>query len=413
MRVKRYVVDSMPDALQKIKADLGKDAIILNTKNIKTGGFMGLFTKKQIEVIAAVDVKTNPAQPTSTGSIAPSSSLTEERKTRQPFSPTPQAIQREGEKKETQFYDLKSVVARKTSPQADSITPPLQEWAARPASGPGTEVAFGGKVQETIDFTPIRTRLTNQEVEEQWIEEIMKRMTNRYPAVLLRNEQSQVQHAKLVIEEILTEKQRPHHLIDRKTRIVEFFGPTGVGKTTTIAKLAAEGVLKNKRKVGFITTDTYRIGAVDQLRTYANILNIPLEVVFQPNEMITALDNLRDCDLLFVDTAGRNYRNQEYANELFKYFPNKQEIDHYIVLSLTAKNRDMIEILDNFSHLSIEKVIFTKADETQTYGSILNMICRFNLSLSYLTTGQNVPDDIRIAAPSKVANLMLGEDRYA
>lgn len=194
--------------------------------------------------------------------------------------------------------------------------------------------------------------------------------------------------------------------------MVRFFGPTGVGKTTTIAKLAAEGVLKQKRKVGLITTDTYRIGAVDQLRTYANILNIPLEVVFQPSEMASAMESLRDCDLILVDTAGRNYRKQDYAQELAQYFPSLSGGENYLVLSLTAKNNDMIEILQNFKCIPVEKVIFTKSDETQTYGSILNMVMRYHLSISYLTTGQNVPDDIRVAVPRKVANLILGEDRH-
>ncbi|WP_134700391.1 flagellar biosynthesis protein FlhF [Ammoniphilus sp. YIM 78166] len=407
MRVKRYVVDSMPDALQRIKAELGKDAIILNTKNIKTGGFLGFFTRKQIEVIAAIDVNNGPSSSTAApkGANGYSPAYEETR------PPQPRAMARQEEsKKEVPTYDLKSIVARKA---------PIfqEEWQKAPANFHPSSVenppeAAPLPASINVNFDSLKSQLRKQDVEEQWIAQILQRMETRYSHTFIQTELSQLQHAKLIIEELLTERQKATSLIGQDTRMVRFFGPTGVGKTTTIAKLAAEGVLKHKRKVGLITTDTYRIGAVDQLRTYANILNIPLEVVFQPSEMATAMRNLVDCDLILVDTAGRNYRKQDYAQELAQYFPSLTGGENYLVLSLTAKNNDMIEILENFKCITVEKVIFTKSDETQTYGSILNMVMRYHLSISYLTTGQNVPDDIRVADPRKVANLILGEDRH-
>lgn len=407
MRVKRYVVDSMPDALQRIKAELGKDAIILNTKNIKTGGFLGFFTRKQIEVIAAIDVNNGPSS-----SAAPKVSTgyhpaSEETRSSQPRA----AVIREESKKEVPTYDLKSIVARKAPIFQEEWQKTPVEFHPGPVENPRAEAAPLTAPMK-VNFDGLKSRLRKQDVEEQWIDQILYQIETRYSHTLLATELSQLQHAKLIIEQMLTERQKASSLIGKDTRMVRFFGPTGVGKTTTIAKLAAEGVLKHKRKVGLITTDTYRIGAVDQLRTYANILNIPLEVVFQPSEMATAMRNLGDCDLILVDTAGRNYRKQDYAQELAQYFPSLSGGENYLVLSLTAKNNDMIEILENFKCITVEKVIFTKSDETQTYGSILNMVLRYHLSISYLTTGQNVPDDIRVADPRKVANLILGEDRH-
>jgi len=399
MRVKRYVVDSMPDALQRIRADLGKDAIIINTKNIKTGGFLGLFSKKQIEVIAAADVNKG-----STPKPAPLMAKSEIMDT------LPEQGVKKDFSKGQQVYDLKSVVTRKVSlmeTEVPKVSPQQEDEPGSPF--PLNQGSNGSK---HTDLMILRQRLQEQEVEQHLIEQIISTVQTRYSSVLLQNEQSQIQHAKLVIEEILHSNQKKQNLIGNETRFVKFFGPTGVGKTTTIAKLAAEGVLKNKRKVGFITTDTYRIGAVDQLRTYANILNIPLEVVFQPKEMGEAIEKLSDCNLILMDTAGRNYRHKEYANELVKYFPNMEGAENYLVLSLTSKNKDMIEIVENFKPISIDKLIFTKADETTSYGSILNMVWRYRFSLSYLTTGQNVPDDIRVAAPGKITNLILGEDNY-
>lgn len=403
MRVKRYVVDSMPDALQRIRADLGKDAIIINTKNIKTGGLFGLFTRKQIEVIAAIDAHKTAEPPQRTSS-------------------TQINVQKEKIEKEPNVYDLKSVVSKRTNQQANSFDSALKaEQAPTPPVNSGTnssqvieennEEQIKPKLNPLINFSPLRLKLEQQGVDEEFITEIVKTVEMRYPAALLQSEQSLFQHAKLVVEDILS-RTKNSELISKESKFLKFFGPTGVGKTTTIAKLAAEGVLKNKRKVGLITTDTYRIGAVEQLRTYANILNVPLEVVFQPMDMEIAIEKLKASDLIFMDTAGRNYRNQNHANDLIKYFPHINGTVNYLVLSLTAKNHDMIDIINNFQHIHVENVIFTKADETRTYGSILNMVCRYKLSLSYITTGQNVPDDIQVASPGKIANLILGEDPY-
>jgi flagellar biosynthesis protein FlhF len=191
------------------------------------------------------------------------------------------------------------------------------------------------------------------------------------------------------------------------TRIVHFVGPTGVGKTTTIAKLAAEQVLKHKRSVGFITSDTYRIAAVEQLKTYANILNIPLEVVFSPLDLPKAFEKLADRDVIFMDTAGRNFRNEMYVSELNSLLRTQERYETYLVLSLSMKYNDMSAITHNFSKFGLDKVLFTKADETVTFGSIINLLYDFDLSLSYLTDGQNVPDDIRPMDVDKLADWLL------
>jgi flagellar biosynthesis protein FlhF len=180
------------------------------------------------------------------------------------------------------------------------------------------------------------------------------------------------------------------------SKIVHFVGPTGVGKTTTIAKLAAEQVLKHRRKVGFITSDTYRIAAVEQLRTYATILNVPLEVVFSPHEMTRAFAQLKDREIIFMDTAGRNFRNEMYVSELNSLLSGSGPSETYLVLSMTTRYRDMKAIVENFSRFRLDKLLFTKGDETDTYGALLNMAMDYPLTFSYITDGQNVPDDISL-----------------
>lgn len=158
-------------------------------------------------------------------------------------------------------------------------------------------------------------------------------------------------------------------------------------------------MLKEKRKVGFITADTYRIAAVEQLKTYANILNVPFEVVFSPKEIPQAMERLSGCDLIFVDTAGRNYRNDEYVQGIRDLVVADQNSLNFLVLSLTSKYSDMKTIIRNFDDVPVSRVIFTKADETDAYGAMLNVAFETELSISYVTTGQNVPDDIIVATP--------------
>lgn len=192
------------------------------------------------------------------------------------------------------------------------------------------------------------------------------------------------------------------------TRIVYIAGPTGVGKTTTIAKLAAEQLFKQGRKVGLITSDTYRISAVEQLRTYASILNIPLEVVQSPGDLQRALFRLESCDLVLMDTAGRNYRNEMLVAELQSLLAKELKSETFLVLSLTSKSRDMKTIAEHFGRYQLDKVIFTKLDETGSYGPLFNVLNDFPLMLSYITNGQNVPDDLLMATKEQLSGMLLG-----
>jgi flagellar biosynthesis protein FlhF len=191
---------------------------------------------------------------------------------------------------------------------------------------------------------------------------------------------------------------------------VVLVGPTGVGKTTTIAKLAGRLALIEKKKVGLITIDTYRIGAVEQLKTYAEIMNIPFKVVITLKEMQGAVKELEACDVILVDTTGRSSKNTMQISEL-RAFIQKVNADHImLVMSGTTKNRDIQTILEGYNELAYEELIITKLDETSTYGCVYNIVKRSNKPIAYITTGQDVPDDIKVPSKNEIEKLILGEE---
>lgn len=469
MRVKRYVVDSMPDALQQIRAELGKDAVILNTKEIRSGGFLGLFSKKRIEVIAATDssapaagagaVRSRPAASAAGGKASAIGSMAGAQAASVAVMEQPRQTD---EAKAASL--LKSIgmltkeQSREAAPQPASAAAPkpvvsashgaalYQGYSTTPADTASVKPLPPSAITAPDDIKPAVPSATDdyvlselramkqmmqklsasggmapepnpvlQELEERLLaQEVQPELV----AVLLNaiEEQAADSGAELTKEWVAGVAQDQLRImmganarkpLQPDTKIAHFVGPTGVGKTTTIAKLAAEQVLKHRRKVGLVTSDTYRIAAVDQLKTYATILGVPLEVVFSPLDLKKALDNLQDCDIIFMDTAGRNFRNEMYVSELNALLHAGVKSETYLVLSLTMKYKDMKAVADNFSKFKLDKVLFTKKDETDTFGSIINLLHEFPLELSYITTGQNVPDDFGIANENDIIALIL------
>lgn len=467
MRVKRYVVDSMPDALQKIRSDLGKDAVILNTKEIRSGGFLGLFGKRKIEVIAATDSSASVSVPPrpflARGAEASENRVyaarlaasqqsaglalledenvippvvSAEQETSQPSRETkrfaqPAPMPPDGEEHEAAAHEAALNIPQMHATAAASRSP---TYAPSAAGGSG-ERSPSGRVNEDLllneikqmkemvyrlsragqeqeqDTSPVlrklESRLLEQEVEPLIAKRLLREIAEeREPEGDLTEEYAVRALRRKLIDILRSDRQKA---ILPDTKVAHFVGPTGVGKTTTIAKLAAEQVLKHKRKVGFITSDTYRIAAVEQLRTYATILNVPLEVVFSPHDLLKAFQKLDDRDIIFMDTAGRNYRNEMYVSELNALLSPNGNSETFLVLSLTMKYRDMKAITENFMKFSIDKVLFTKLDETDSYGSIVNLVHDLRLHLSYVANGQSVPDDIAEADEERIVDLILGD----
>ena len=444
MRVKRYVVDSMPEALQRIRTDLGKNAIILDTKPIRTGGLFGLFGKRRIEVIAADDEADRPAPapavPTPAGAAAPAAGLSGRGSAASvPGAPAvPRAASAAA---------APSAAVRGTAASAadflQAAARSIPDAAVRLEAGDGPAIRARSSVQPPSDdsrnellmremrqlkemlarlaapapagatgpwpaaFLPVERRLMEQDVLPEVIRAVFERALDERDGAA---GEWTVREAAGSVRQILTEMLRPvkPRTIRPETKIVHFVGPTGVGKTTTIAKLAAEQVLRHGRKIGFITADTYRIAAVEQLRTYADILNVPLEVVFSPLEMAKAFRALEDRDLIFMDTAGRNYRNEMMVSELNALLRASDNSETILVLSLSSKYRDMKTVVDSFSRIDLDDVLYTKLDETDTYGSIINLAHEYGFRGTYVSDGQNVPDDIAELDEKRIVDLIMG-----
>jgi flagellar biosynthesis protein FlhF len=192
--------------------------------------------------------------------------------------------------------------------------------------------------------------------------------------------------------------------------VIAFIGPTGVGKTTTIAKLAAKFAVEENVEVGLITADTYRIAAVQQLQTYSDIMNIPLEVVYNESELAKNVKaNYDDYDLIFVDTAGSSWNDQMQMGRLKKFTELDLVDETHLLVSLNTKSEDLRNIIEYFSHLNPDKMILTKLDETTIYGDIINLNQDYELPYSYITYGQDVPDDIREADSDLLLDYVMGD----
>ncbi|RID87152.1 flagellar biosynthesis protein FlhF [Peribacillus asahii] len=384
MKVKKYTAESMTEAMKFVREELGADAVILSSKPIYIGGFLGLFKKRRIEVVAAIDstaesnqtvVKQEPRK------VKPSSVLEQ----------LPKPVSSESIKKDLE------------TPNSDL----LKEIADLKGMITGLRATGTEDIHYPELLAPAHAVLVKQEIAASIRTEVMDVLVAKWRMAKHEVTQEEVQDwLKSALAEQIEWISKEDLAFQKK--YINVVGPTGVGKTTTLAKVAAQTVLKERKKVAFITTDTYRIAAIDQLKTYAKILNVPIEVAYNLDDFKRAAERFAHYDLVFIDTAGRNFRNAQYVKDLGDIIDFTEEMETYLVLSLTSKQRDMEDIYRQFSTIPLKHIIFTKADETATYGAMINMMQQYQLAPAYITNGQNVPDDLMKATPVNILNLLFG-----
>ncbi|MCX7779287.1 MAG: flagellar biosynthesis protein FlhF [Negativicutes bacterium] len=369
MKVKLFTADTMSEAMAQVKNTLGRDAVILHTRRFRKGGFFGFFGKEMVEVMAAVDTAASMPPAVIPAVVSPL-----EKKL-----PSPRAAEEDAK---VTALQLEIANMRKMLEQVLHKMPQPER-----ANSLWLEL------------------LIRNDVDPQIAENIIKG---------LPDEKSFVSADPGIIKQLLCERlcsylQRVEGITApaHGSKAVALIGPTGVGKTTTIAKLAANFAIKEGCRVALITADTYRIAAVEQLKTYADIIGVPIEIVYSADDMKAALYRHRDKQLVLIDTAGRSPRNSYQLEELKAMLMTDPYIETHLVLSCSTKYKDALEIVDKFSICSPQKFLFTKIDEAANLGTIFNLVYQFPTTLSYVTNGQNVPDDIELANPKKMANLIL------
>ena len=370
MNMKRYTADTMVNAMKKVRADFGEDALILSSNVIKSKGFLGLFKVKSVEVVAGYD----------------------------------QPLERRDDRVNRPIVHVSEHKIDKT----DNLKKEMAEMRQLLKNiHPATDNSRYPDEMQTLLI-----HLKEQELSATLITQIADNIFSKMKAE--KRDFTIGEQCEITTELLMTQiANLPFGGISLKKKYINVLGPTGVGKTTTIAKIAARALLEKKKKVGFITTDTYRIAAIEQLRTYANLLQAPVEIVYNKLDFKKAIEKFSDLDLVFIDTAGRNYKETKYVDEINDMIDFSHDMESFLVLSMTSKEDDMKIIIEQFSSFPIEKFIFTKLDETNSIGPLFNLMREYSVGTAYYTDGQEVPEDITEANGRKLISLLLKDIHYA
>ena len=425
MTINKFQGKTQEEAREKAKQEFGEKAVIMNIREVKPKGLFRAFKKSTFEVTAALDEKEPvPFQVPGAGAdikkMHESINVIADEKidiSKQPEKKADfaKAVKQEAEKTVKAANPVEKKEADKKENSAEKkLEERLDDLSDRLAKTLGDRLPKEPEpvkepTSEELNFVRILySTLLKNEVCEQYVNQILGEiekfirpghsvdtiLSNVYQKLILRFGQP---------KPLELEKGKPHVLF--------FIGPTGVGKTTTIAKIASKYKVDYEKKVAFITADTYRIAATEQLQVYANILDAPMSIVYSKDELNAEVEKYCEDDLIFVDTAGFSHRNEEQKGDIKTLIGGLSEDytkEVFLVLSATTKYRDLLEIVDTYRTISDFKLIFTKLDETTTYGNMLNIKLYSGADLSYTTNGQNVPDDIELFDSQKIVKKLLG-----
>lgn len=416
MKIKEYEAPSLKECLHQVREDLGPEAVILETRKARKKMLFGLRSQEVVRIVAAVGISvTEPASrplPHRSQAIvqeaerkraeAHASAAAHERErngipSRSAHdSALPIPSERENEEKLAQLERM----MRELKSNFDEIRQVVQSTPEAVAAVPQTA---------GLKAHPQFPQLYAQMVEAEIASDLARELLDLLPDMSGWNLQARSHMAESALRALMTDKivcSGPITLTPGRMKTVALIGPTGVGKTTTIAKLAAQFALIENHRVGLLTMDTYRIAAVEQLKTYGQIINIPVRVAYSPNEILPALEEFADYDLVLIDTAGRSQKHIMQLGEL-KTLLEKAECEAHLVLAASTKERDLMDQIARFRESGVDRLIFTKLDETRSYGTLYTAAIRSGLPVSYLTTGQKVPEDIEVADASRLVSFVL------
>lgn len=417
MTINKFQGKTKEEAIQKAKTEFGETAVIMNVKEVKPKGLFRIFKSTTYEVTAAMEEKEQNVNQTiamqNMKKIHDSINFAADEKIEIPKQES--KPEKKVDTKSVRMPDFSQLIRQEQKKESDEsqIEKRLDDLSNRleeslgHTSG-GVELTKEPSAEELNFIRILYSTLLKNEVSEKYVNQILDEveqfirpgnsvdmiLANVYQKLILRFGQP-----------------KPIDLAGAKPKVVVFVGPTGVGKTTTIAKIASKYKVDYDKKVAFITSDTYRIAATEQLQVYANILDAPMTIVYSKDEINSAIGKYADYDMVFVDTAGFSHKNTPQRDDMKKLLDEideKYRKEVYLVLSATTKYKDLLEIVDIYREITDYKFIFTKLDETTTYGNLLNIKLYAGAELSYMTIGQNVPDDIAIFDTQKIVKQLLG-----
>ncbi len=384
MELRTYRAASMQEALMLVRQDLGPSAAVVHTREVGAAGLLRFVRgPRGIEVTASREVNV-PSRRAPDGSAPPAP-----RATVVPFEYGPEQSEQFRQEVRGQLTGLQQMV---------------ESLSRR------TRVSERQELPEA--FFRLYTELLDADIAEDEARDLVERVQQETPEA----GEAAFESVRLRAQQVLESQIRisgPIATQPGQRRLVALVGPTGVGKTTTIAKLAANFRLRAKRRVGLITVDTYRIAAVEQLRTYADIIDLPMEVVSTPREMREAVAKMSDLDLILLDTAGRSPRDEVQIQELRAFLTESNADEVHLVLSSVCSSSTLLKTAERFTEVGATSLLITKLDEASTFGNLWPLLRTCPLPLSYLTDGQNVPDDIQPADRRRLARLVLGQTEEA
>lgn len=413
MIIKKFVGKTEEDAVEAARSELGSGVVIMNVKRVKCKGIAGWFGAKKTEVTVALEEGTDTSRTARTEtasrmqSVGESAGVTQAaRSPEQTLSMGSGLSAEDSLAIEKKIDSLQKLLVNRFQQSEEE----RKDVADKGESGTSEEEGEEEKQEITEQQRFIRllyNTMLRSEVDEKYANQIVDDVdVTGQPNMPLDRILANV-YQKMVLKFGKAEGIKP---AENAPKIVFFMGPTGVGKTTTIAKIASSFAVEEKKKVALLTADTYRIAAAEQLRTYANILEIPFRVIYSEEEAVDAVEEFRTYDYIFVDSAGHSHKNAEQMDSMVKLLETLKglgECQAFLVLSATTKYRDLLKIVSSYEEIADFQLIFTKLDETMTLGNLLNMKLFMGTPIAFVTNGQNVPNDIEVFNPQKAVKQIL------
>lgn len=380
MQIKRFEAKNMTAALRLIKGELGPDAVILSARSLRQGkGFFGSMKYAGVEVTAAIDTREGRLISDAAG------------------------------RRQTAYHKMPN-----NQPAKDNQAP---DWSDHsPAASPayGRSYPYQKRPNSKVEsnnhraFSLLYQQMLAQEVDRHLASELIDELKRIPAAEDLAASGKLNAHLETILEDMGVRVDRNAFVnVNGNPRVVAFIGTTGVGKTTTIAKLAARQANRRQKQVAVITIDNYGIAANEQLKSYMRIIGIPLDMAVNPAELSRAIKRHQQKDLIFIDTPGINPNSQSQIRELESYFSKLPDLQKHLVVSAATKEKDLRQILQAFQEVGAQRLLFSKIDESKTYGNMLNALIRSHIPLSFFSCGRRVPDDIEAGTIQKLVDLIF------